>query len=122
MGPEDSLLEAGLAFTCAWDKPGGFIGREALREQKEAGVRRRRLVSFILEDAEPLLYHNEPIYCDGELVSFTTSAGYAHTLAFAGVTSGVLSVKPVHPVNYVPARYSRGAGHLLLGRSRRDTS
>ncbi len=83
MGPEDSLLDAGLGFTCAWDKPGGFIGREALLEQKQASPRRRRLVTFLLEDPEPLLYHNEPIYRDGELASHTTSAGYGHTLGGA---------------------------------------
>ena len=32
---EDTPIEAGLGFTIAWDKPGGFIGREALLKQKE---------------------------------------------------------------------------------------
>ena len=31
---EDTPLEAGLGFAVAWDKPGGFIGREALLKQK----------------------------------------------------------------------------------------
>jgi len=31
----DTPLEAGLGFAVAWDKPGGFIGREALSKQKE---------------------------------------------------------------------------------------
>jgi heterotetrameric sarcosine oxidase gamma subunit len=83
MGPEDSLLDAGLGFTCAWDKPGGFIGREALLKQKDAGPLSHRIVTFLLEDAEPLLYHNEPIYRDGELASYSTSAGYGHTLGGA---------------------------------------
>jgi 4-methylaminobutanoate oxidase (formaldehyde-forming) len=83
MGPEDSLLDAGLGFTCAWDKPGGFIGREALLAQKQAGPLSRRIVSFLLEDPEPLLYHNEPIYRDGKLASYSTSAGYGHTLGGA---------------------------------------
>ncbi|MBW2715206.1 MAG: GcvT family protein [Deltaproteobacteria bacterium] len=83
MGPVDSLLDAGLAFTCAWDKPGGFIGREALLEQRNSGPLRRRIVSFLVEDPEPLLYHNEPIYREGELVSYSTSAGYGHTLGGA---------------------------------------
>ncbi len=38
---EDSPLEAGLQFAVAWDKPGGFVGREALLRQRDAGVRRR---------------------------------------------------------------------------------
>jgi glycine cleavage system aminomethyltransferase T len=44
---------------------GGFVGREALLAQREAGAPKRRLVQFLLEDPEPLVYHNEPIYRDG---------------------------------------------------------
>ncbi|MFO1469272.1 MAG: glycine cleavage T C-terminal barrel domain-containing protein, partial [Steroidobacteraceae bacterium] len=76
-------LQSGLAFTCAWDKPGGFIGREALLEQKKAGVPKRRLVQFLLEDEKPLLYHNEPIYRNGERNGFITSAMFGHTLGAA---------------------------------------
>jgi 4-methylaminobutanoate oxidase (formaldehyde-forming) len=80
MGPLDSLLECGLGFTCAWDKPGGFIGREALLEQREAGTLKRRLVQFLLTDPEPILTHNEPILRNGERIGYTLSSGYAHTL------------------------------------------
>ena len=83
IGPDDDPLCAGLAFTCAWDKPGGFIGREALLERRAAGAPPRRLVQFLLRDPEPLLYHNEPILRDGTLVGFTTSAAYGHTLGGA---------------------------------------
>jgi heterotetrameric sarcosine oxidase gamma subunit len=83
IGPHDTPLEAGIAFTCAWDKPGGFIGRDALLKQREAGPLTRRLVQFVLEDPRPLLYHNEPIYRDGALMSYTTSAMYGHTLGAA---------------------------------------
>jgi heterotetrameric sarcosine oxidase gamma subunit len=90
IGPDDSPLEAGLGFTCAWDKPGGFVGREALLKQRAAGPPRRRLVQFLLEDPEPLLHHNEPIYRNGERVGITTSAMYGHTLG-ASVALGYLS-------------------------------
>ncbi len=83
IGPSDTPLEAGLAFTCDWTKAGGFVGRDALLAQREAGAARRRLVQFLLEDPEPLLYHNEPIYRDGERVGFVTSAMYGHTLGAA---------------------------------------
>jgi len=38
------VLEAGLGFAVAFDKPGGFIGRDAVLAQREAGplTRRRR--------------------------------------------------------------------------------
>ncbi len=90
IGSCDTPLEAGLGFTCAWDKPGGFVGREALLRQREAGMPRRRLVQFLLEDPEPLLYHNEPILRDGMPNGYTTSAMYGHTLG-AAVAMGYVS-------------------------------
>ena len=79
---EDSPLEAGLGFAVAWDKPGGFLGRDALLRRREAGLS-RRLVTFTLDDPTPLLYHNEPIWRDGTLVGKTTSGWYGHTLGRA---------------------------------------
>ncbi|HMK85453.1 MAG TPA: FAD-dependent oxidoreductase, partial [Steroidobacteraceae bacterium] len=55
---EDTPWEAGLGFAVKLDKPGGFIGREALLRQRESGLT-RRLVQFLLASPEPLLYHNE---------------------------------------------------------------
>jgi glycine cleavage system aminomethyltransferase T len=46
IGIEDTPLEAGLAFTCAFDKPGGFIGRDAVLRQKDLGVPHKRLLQF----------------------------------------------------------------------------
>ena len=83
MGPADTPLEAGLGFTCDWSKPGGFIGREALAAQRDAGLPQRRLVQFLLEDPVSMLYHNEPIYRDGERAGFVTSGMYGHTLGAA---------------------------------------
>jgi 4-methylaminobutanoate oxidase (formaldehyde-forming) len=76
-------LEAGLGFAVAFDKRGGFIGREALLRQKEEGSLQHRLVQFLLEDPEPLLYGGEPIYCGGEYVGYTTTGGYGHALGGA---------------------------------------
>jgi 4-methylaminobutanoate oxidase (formaldehyde-forming) len=64
------------------DKPGGFVGREALLRQKERGLT-RRLVQFVMEDVEPLLYHNEPILRDGEIVGRITSGMFGHTIGRA---------------------------------------
>jgi glycine cleavage system aminomethyltransferase T len=79
----DTPLEAGLSFAVDFAKPGGFIGKEALSRQKEAGVLKHRLVQFLLEDPEPLLYGGEPIYRDGALVGYLNSGGYGHTLGGA---------------------------------------
>ncbi len=76
---EDSPLEAGLGFTVKFDKPDGFIGKDALLKQQEEGLH-RRLVQFRLEDPEPLLYHNEPIWREDKIVGHITSGAYGHTL------------------------------------------
>jgi glycine cleavage system T protein len=81
ISPDDTPLEAGLSFAVKMDK-GPFLGREALIRQREAGPQ-RRLVLFALEDPEPLLYHDEPVYRDGELVSSITHGAYGHHLGRA---------------------------------------
>src|SRR5579871_2272360 len=80
---EDTPLEAGLGFAVAFDKNADFIGREALLRQREQKKLTKRLLQFALEDPEPLLYHNEPIYRDGKLVGNTSSANYGHHLGRA---------------------------------------
>jgi 4-methylaminobutanoate oxidase (formaldehyde-forming) len=82
LGSEDTPLEAGLEFAVRWDKKPAFIGRDALLASRDQ-PRRRRLVVFTLEDPEPLLYHDEPIWRDGELVGRITSGAYGHTLGRA---------------------------------------
>ena len=89
---EDSPLEAGLGFVIKFDKAGGFIGREALLAQRERGLS-RRLLQLCLNDPVPLIYHNEPIWRDGELVGHITSGAYGHTLGGA-VGLGYVSLEP----------------------------
>ncbi len=79
---EDTPLEAGLGFAVAWDKPGGFVGREALLAQR-GEPRVKRMVQIRLDDPEELLYHDEPIYRDGVLVGRMTSGMYGHTVGAA---------------------------------------
>jgi 4-methylaminobutanoate oxidase (formaldehyde-forming) len=77
----DTPREAGLGFVCHVDKPGGFIGLEAVLAQREAGgPPTRRLLQFLLQDPEPLFYHHEPVLKHGRIVGHLTSGGYGHTL------------------------------------------
>lgn len=91
----DNPIEAGLSFTVKWDKPGGFVGRDALAAVKEQGVR-RRLVQLVLDDPEPLLFHDETILRDGEPVGRVASAMYGHTLGGA-VALGWVAAPEVMP-------------------------
>jgi 4-methylaminobutanoate oxidase (formaldehyde-forming) len=77
---EDTPLEAGLGFCVAWEKPGGFIGREALQRQRERGTPERRLVQFRVDDPHKLLYHEEPIWLGDTIVGSITSGMYGHRL------------------------------------------
>ncbi|WP_170517052.1 GcvT family protein [Ruegeria atlantica] len=79
---EDHVVDAGLGFAVKVDKGSDFIGREAVIARKESGPK-NRLVQFKLTDAEPLLFHNEPIIRDGEYVGYLSSGNYGHTLGGA---------------------------------------
>jgi 4-methylaminobutanoate oxidase (formaldehyde-forming) len=79
----DSVLEAGLNFAVALDKPGGFIGREAVLAQKAKGPLTRRLVQFLLTDPEPLLFHAETVSRNGRVAGYLRSASYGFTLGGA---------------------------------------
>jgi 4-methylaminobutanoate oxidase (formaldehyde-forming) len=81
----DTPLEVGLGYFVDFDKPGGFIGRDALLRLKESGYR-YRMPQFLLEDPEPLLYFGEPIYRDGTYVGYIMAGAYGHTL---GASVGV---------------------------------
>ena len=72
------LSLAGLGFAVDLGKA-DFVGRDGVCRKQDEGLS-RRLVQFRLEDPEPLLYHNEPILRDGEIVGRLTSGGYGHHL------------------------------------------
>ena len=78
---EDHVVDAGLGFAVDLSKP-DFIGKAAVEARKATGPE-RRMVQFLLQDPEPLLYHNEPLLRDGEIVGHLTSGAYGHTLGGA---------------------------------------
>ena len=79
----DTVLEAGLGFAVALNKPGGFIGRDAVAAQKAAGKLRKRLVQVLLTDPEPLMFHAELVCRDGVEVGYIRAASYGWTLGGA---------------------------------------
>lgn len=78
---EDNVIDAGLGFAVSTKKE-AFIGRDAVLRTKENGVK-NRMVQFLLNDPEPLLYHNEPILRDGQIVGYLSSGSYGHHLGAA---------------------------------------
>jgi glycine cleavage system aminomethyltransferase T/glycine/D-amino acid oxidase-like deaminating enzyme len=93
----DTPLEVGLLFAVDFTKPGGFIGREALLKRVESGPPRYRLVQFLLEDPEPLLYYSEPIYRNGQFVGHVLAGSYGHTLGGSVALGHVCNESGVTP-------------------------
>ncbi|PLL11264.1 oxidoreductase [Tabrizicola sp. TH137] len=85
----DTPLQAGLGFVVDFSKP-DFIGRDALLRQKAAGPLTRRVVQFLLQDPEPLLFGNEPILCDGKDAGYIRAGAFGPTLG-ASVGLGLVT-------------------------------
>jgi 4-methylaminobutanoate oxidase (formaldehyde-forming) len=75
--PDDSPLEAGLAFAVASDKD--FLGREAFERVRTEGAR-RSLVCLVLADPRSSALGNEPVRAGDDVVARVTSGGIGYTL------------------------------------------
>ncbi|SUZ89977.1 uncharacterized protein METZ01_LOCUS42831 [marine metagenome] len=78
ISPEENPYEAGLGFAVKLNKEYDFIGKNSLIKAKSNP--KKQLVIFTLELSDPgnpLLLHDEPIYCDGKIVGETTSGNYS---------------------------------------------
>ena len=82
LSPDETPLEAGLGFAVAWDKPGGFIGRDALLAQRDT-TPAKRLVAFAATDPDVILWGGERLWRDDEPLGYTTSAAYGHAVGGA---------------------------------------
>ena len=78
---EDHVLEAGLGFAVKTARH-GFIGRDAVLRKREEGLK-RKMLQFRLDDSDRMLFHNEPLIRDGQIVGIVTSANYGHALGGA---------------------------------------
>lgn len=94
LSPDDTPIEAGLSFALSWDKAIPFLGKEALLRQKDAGVC-KRMASFLLEDPQAMLWHDEPIYRNGTCVGYISSGSYGHALGGAVGLGYVRSKEPI---------------------------
>jgi glycine cleavage system aminomethyltransferase T len=88
LGPDETPWEAGLAFSVQMDKPGGFLGREALAASRGQSLR-KKLVTLVLQDPQAYAWGGETIMLDGQAVGETSSCGWS-PLAGACVALGYL--------------------------------
>jgi glycine cleavage system aminomethyltransferase T/glycine/D-amino acid oxidase-like deaminating enzyme len=102
LNPDLTPVEAGLVFATALGSRArsakDFLGRDALvahRERAAADGPRRRLVSFVVDDPEPMLWGGELVLRDGETAGQVTSAAYGATV---GACVGLVLLRADGPV------------------------
>jgi len=78
LSPEISPLEAGIAFAVKLNKESNFIGKEALRKQKETGLERKLVGIEMIDRGIPR--HGYPVYKGEELIGQVTTGTQSPTL------------------------------------------
>jgi len=103
----DNPIEAGLGFAVAWDKPGGFIGRDALLAARAEGPPRHRVVGLIVEDPDADLFGNEPVFSSGQWVGYVRAAAYGYT------AGGPVGLAQVQSEDGVTAQWLKAGGFTV---------
>ncbi len=86
---DQSPLEVGLDFAVKLDK-GDFIGRDAVLQRKQEGLRRElHMLVVDVDDCDAIT--NEPVLKSGQVVGVVTSGGYAH---FTGQSLALALLEP----------------------------
>lgn len=78
LGPGITPLQAGLGWVVAWDKPSGFIGRDALVAERDGGVP-RRLRALTVEGRRPPRA-DQVVLVGGEPAGVVTSGNFSPVL------------------------------------------
>ncbi len=97
--PDHTPVEAGLVFATALSGDKDFLGREALEAHRRGlaeGGARRRIVSLVVSDPEPMLWGGELLLRDGEPCGQVTSAAWGATV---GASVGLGLVRAPAPVD-----------------------
>ncbi|MCB1553197.1 MAG: glycine cleavage system aminomethyltransferase GcvT [Xanthomonadales bacterium] len=84
-----SPLEAGLAWTVAFDEGRAFVGRSVLEQQREHGAP-RQLIGAVMDD-KGVLRHGQRVQCasgEGEVLSGTFSPTLGKAIAMIRVPAG----------------------------------
>ena len=99
LGPGITPLQAGLGWVVSWDKPTGFLGKDALAAEKQNGVR-RKLVGIATQGRQPPR-HGYPVLLDGKRVAELTSGNFSpvlgHGIALALMPTDPETGKPPPP-------------------------
>ena len=103
--PDYNPVEAGLTFACKLKTDVDFLGRAAVEKARNSGAR-RLMVSFVVDDPEPMLWGGELVLRDGVAVGQVTSAAWGETvgacvgLGYVADPSGVTTAQWVRDGSY----------------------
>jgi glycine cleavage system aminomethyltransferase T len=87
--PDYNPVEAGLLFTCKLKTDIGFLGREAVERARAEGPG-QRLVSFVLDEPDVMMWGGELLIRDGAAAGLVTSAAWGATI---GASVGLAYVR-----------------------------
>jgi 4-methylaminobutanoate oxidase (formaldehyde-forming) len=76
LGPDETPFEAGMMTAVDLDKPGGFIGRDALLARQGQPLR-KKLVTLVVASAAHYLWGGESIWVNGQSAGEISSAGWS---------------------------------------------
>ena len=86
IGTEYDPLSAGLGFAVRWEKD--FQGKQALERIRDEGPP-NRLSAMTFDDPRDVVMGKEPVWHDGQVVSYVTSANYGYSIG-RGIVYGYL--------------------------------
>jgi 4-methylaminobutanoate oxidase (formaldehyde-forming) len=115
--PGITPIQAGTDRFVDWDKPGGFLGREALLRERETGAD-RHIVSLIFEDPSAIPIHDEPVFLNDRPVGQITSAAWGYgfgrsvALALVSLPKDVLTADVTVEVEIACERFAARASLL----------
>jgi glycine cleavage system T protein len=102
MYSEHNPYEVGIGFAVRLNK-GDFLGRDALLRIKEQGIT-RKLSCMTFDDPTVSVMGKEPIFVDGQLAGFVTSANYGYTVG-QSIVYGYLPLDQATPGTKVEVQY-----------------
>jgi 4-methylaminobutanoate oxidase (formaldehyde-forming) len=77
--PDTNPYQAGLGFAVRPEKPGGFLGRDAILAA-QAEPPGRRLACLVLDEPLAVALGNEPVRVGGTIAGRVTSGGYGYSV------------------------------------------
>jgi aminomethyltransferase len=107
LGPDVTPFEAGLGRVVKFDKPGGFVGREALAARASAGTA-RRLVGLTIQSRR-VARHGYPVLAGGEPCGTVTSGAPSPTLGVPIAMAYLDSAVPAASAGAAASAASAGA-------------